>query len=57
MADAHGISIGELTSKQLILPLIPTGFVVARNVSITADWSSDDKKYVENAVTSKASVG
>lgn len=57
MADAHGISIGELTSKQLILPLIPTGFVVARNVSITADWSSDDKKHVEDAVTSKASVG
>ena len=57
MCNAHGISIGQLTSDQLILPLIPTAFVVARNVAITADWSSDDKKNVEDSITTKASVG
>lgn len=57
MCNAHGISIGELTKEQLILPLIPTAFVVARNVAIKADWSSDDKQHVEDAITSKASVG
>jgi hypothetical protein len=57
MTKANGISIGKLTSNQLILPLIPTGFVVARNVAITADWSSDDKKHVEDAIATKASVG
>jgi len=57
MTDVHGISTGELTSEKLILPLIPTGFVVARNVEITADWSSDDKKHVEDSISTKASVG
>jgi hypothetical protein len=57
MAKAKGISMGALTSEPLLLPLIPTGFVVARNVAITADWSSDDKKHVEDAITTKASVG
>ena len=57
MGDANCISIGKLTSDTLVMPLIPTAFVVARNVAITADWSSDDKKHVEDAVTSKASVG
>lgn len=57
MTNAHGISIGKLTSDRLILPLIPTGFVVARNVEITADWSSDDKKHVEDSISTKASVG
>lgn len=57
MAKVHGISIGKLTSDQLILPLIPTGFVVARNVAITADWSSNDKKHVEDSIATKTSVG
>lgn len=57
MTTAHGISIGKLTSDQLVLPLIPTAFVVARNVEITADWSSDDKKHVEDSISTKASVG
>ncbi|UOD30440.1 hypothetical protein INH39_01400 [Massilia violaceinigra] len=51
------ISNGKLTSEKKILPLIPTGFVVARNIAITADWSSDDKKHVEDAIATKASVG
>ncbi len=57
MTNAHGISTGKLTSEKLILPLIPTGFVVARNVEISADWSSDDKKHVEDSISTKASVG
>ncbi len=58
MCNAHEISIGKLTSdQQLKLPLIPTAFVVARNVEITADWSSDDKKHVEDSITTKASIG
>lgn len=57
MGDANCISIGKLTSDKLVLPLIPTAFVVARNVAITADWSSDDKKHVEDAISTRASVG
>ena len=57
MAEAHGISIGKLTSDQLILPLIPTGFVVARNVAITADWTSDDTNHIEDSIATKTSVG
>ncbi len=57
MTSAHGISIGELTSDPLILPLIPKAFVVARKVKITAEWSSDEKKRIEDSIAAKGSVG
>ncbi|MDP0561869.1 MAG: hypothetical protein QS721_05880 [Candidatus Endonucleobacter sp. (ex Gigantidas childressi)] len=57
MSAAHGIATGKMSSDMLVLPLIPTAFVVARNVSISANWSTDDKKHVADAMESKASVG
>jgi hypothetical protein len=55
--QAGGISSGKLGSATALLPLIPVGFVVARNVAITADWTTEDKKHVEDAIATKASVG
>lgn len=52
-----GISNGNVNDLKGALPLIPTGFVVARNVKITADFSEEDKKFVANTIATKASGG
>jgi hypothetical protein len=52
--EKHGLSDGKLRGA---LPLIPTAFVVARNVTISADFSEEDKKTVSNMVNTKAEGG
>lgn len=39
------------------MPIVPTGFVVARNVEISADFSTEDKSFVSNSISTKASGG
>jgi hypothetical protein len=50
----EGVSDGKLRG---MLPLLPTQFVVARDVAITADFSEEDKSKITNAVKAKASGG
>lgn len=53
-----GISNGTLENNSSgTLPLIPTAFIVAREIEITANWSTRDKSHVENNISGKASVG
>ncbi|WP_147127657.1 hypothetical protein [Shimia ponticola] len=54
--NKNGISDG-LNPPSGALPLIPTGMIVARNVSITADFSSEDKSFVANSIKTEASGG
>lgn len=51
------ISNGDPTNPLGPLALLPTGFVLARNVKISADFSEEDKKFVSNSVSTKASGG
>jgi hypothetical protein len=51
------ISNANATDLQGVMPIVPTGFVVARNVKITADFSEQDKSFVSNAISTKASGG
>jgi hypothetical protein len=55
--DRGGISNGDPTNPAGKLPLIPTGFVLAKNVKITADFSSEDKKFISNSISTKAEAG
>jgi hypothetical protein len=50
----NGISDGNLNGQ---LALVPTAFVVAKDVTITADFSEEDKKVVKNMVNTKAEGG
>ncbi len=53
-----GISNGLLEGNaDNLLPLIPTAFVVARDISITADFSTEDQKTIEKSVSGSTSVG
>jgi len=52
-----GISNANLTDLKGSMPLVPTGFVVARNVKITADFSEEDKQFVSSSISTKASGG
>jgi hypothetical protein len=40
-----------------IMPVIPTGFVVVRNVKITADWAKSDFDFLKSQTTGGGSVG
>ena len=52
------ISNGKVEGPQdRAMPLVPTGFVVARNVKITADFSEEDKSFVANSISTEASGG
>lgn len=54
----NGISNGALKGNESsLLPLIPTAFVVARDVSITANFSSQDKTHIESSVSGSTRVG
>ncbi|MGI4873108.1 MAG: hypothetical protein ACRYFX_18265 [Janthinobacterium lividum] len=55
---ADKISNGTLQNNSGgLLPLIPTALIIARNIEITADWSSEDKQHVADSITTHASVG
>jgi len=54
----HGISNGKLEGNAMsLLPLIPTAFVVARDIEIAADFSSEDRRHVESAISTSVRVG
>jgi hypothetical protein len=53
----HALSNGDPAKPAGAIPLIPTGFVVAKNVTIAADFSEEDKKFVSDSVNSKLSGG
>ncbi len=55
--EVNGISNGNAQNPQGSMPLVPTGFVIARDVKITADFSESDKKDISNTISSKAEVG
>lgn len=55
--EKNGLSNGNLTAPTGVVPLIPTGFVLAKNVKINADFSSEDKKFISNSIATKASAG
>jgi hypothetical protein len=56
--ESGGISNGQLAGNEGgLLPLIPTAFVVARDISISADFSDQDKSHIESATSGSASVG
>jgi hypothetical protein len=52
--DIDCVSDGKLdtTDATLLLPVIPTAFVMVRNVSITANWTTQDSKAVTTAISS-----
>jgi len=52
-----GLSNGDPQNPAGKLPLLPTGFVLAKNVKVTADFSSEDKKFISNTISTKAEGG
>jgi hypothetical protein len=56
--DKNGISNGQLQGNEHgALPLIPTAFVIGRDIAIEADFTTEDKTHVEKAISGSASVG
>jgi len=55
--DKDGLSNGDPKNPTGKVPLFPTGFVLAKNVKVTADFSSEDKKFISNSISTKASAG
>lgn len=54
------ISTGNLdtaVTQKAAMPLLPVGMVVARNISITGNWSSQDKSLIEQATSGGTSIG
>jgi hypothetical protein len=53
------ISTGLLATAtvQTMMPLLPTAFIAARNISITANWSTQDQSYIHSVTSGSASVG
>ncbi len=57
-AKNGGISNGSLAGNQNgLLPLIPTAFIIARDISITGDFSTQDQSHIESATSGSTSVG
>jgi len=58
LGQARGsFSNGDPLKPAGLVPLIPVGFVVARNVSITANFAEDDKKFISDAVNTSVEGG
>jgi len=54
---AGGISNGDPLKPDGEYSLIPMGFVVARNVSVKADFSTSDQKFISDTVNTSVSGG
>ncbi len=54
---AHGVSNGASEDLRGLMPLLPTGFVVARNVTIQANFGSEDMKFHSEQTQTQASGG
>ena len=44
-------------SASTAMPMYPTSFVVARNVALSANFSSSDKDHIAQSISSSASAG
>ena len=55
--DKNGISNGAPTNPQGKIPLIPAGFVLAKNVKVGADFSEEDKKFISSTLDSEVGGG
>ena len=52
----NGYDAGGL-SADTVMPLVPTSFVVARNVAITANFSAQDQSHFAESTSASTSVG
>jgi hypothetical protein len=54
--DAGFCSSGSLTQNDGVLPLIPTGLLLGRNVELSADWSKTDASFLQDAKLARKAV-
>lgn len=54
---AGSISNGDRKDPKGTLGLLPTGFVVARNVQISGDFSNEDKEFMSSVLESSVEAG
>lgn len=59
LAEKGGISNGKLDSTNAanLIPMYPVAFIVARNISIKANFSHEDEEHIKQSAKSSASVG
>lgn len=54
---SDGAILGNMIGPQGLMPVLPTYVVVARNVSISAAFSDEEKRFVEDTLSGSASGG
>jgi len=53
-----GVSEGKLVGAEAkLMPLVPTAFIIVRDVSIEAEWKAEDYRQVQESISGHASVG
>lgn len=52
-----GISGGNPAQPSGMLPLLPTGFVIARNVEISGDFSNEDQEFISSLLQTSVEAG
>lgn len=59
MFEAGGLSNGKIDSSNAsnYIPMYPVAFLVAKDISIKADFSHEEEEHIKNSVKSSASVG
>ncbi len=59
MAKRGGVSNGKIdsTNANTLLPMFPVAFIVAKDISIKANFSHEDEEHIKESVKSSASVG
>ncbi|HBI39652.1 MAG TPA: hypothetical protein DDY16_01710 [Tenacibaculum sp.] len=59
LVKKHGISNGQIDSsnKGNYLPMYPVSFIVAKDISIKADFSHEEEEHISQSVNGSASVG
>jgi len=59
LAEKAGISNGKIdsTNAASLLPMYPVAFIVAKDISIKADFSHEDEEHIKESVKTSASVG
>jgi uncharacterized membrane protein YgcG len=52
------ISNGKLQGNEnAFIPLIPVAFIVARDITITADFSTQDRSHIESSISASTRIG
>jgi hypothetical protein len=54
--DAGFCSSGSMTENNGVLPLIPTGLLLGRNVNLSGQWSKTDAALINNAASAGTTV-